>query len=150
MRAHRLTLPHGAWSEWVAGNCEFSIRTATNYIGAAERAIAALGEFGMTPSEADENALGMIRAQLEDMLGCDHLDEKRAALIASIRQHVAPLARPLKLKPRRAPRATGPRGFTAQAAPGVIERLRLTAPEVRQTILDAFRDAGHIFTASRS
>ena len=134
---HKHTLPHGAWAPFVADYCEFSIRTAANYLGAAQRAIAALGEFGIAPSHADENALGMIRAQLEDMLACDHLDERRAALIAAVRQPIMRLTRAVKPKPRCAPRPTGPRPLTMQSLPPLLARLRISASEVLQALADA-------------
>lgn len=131
------TLPHGAWMPFVAQYCEFSHSTANNYLGAAQRAIEALGEFGTAPSQADEHGLGIIKARLLDMLACDRLDERRAALIAAVCQPVTRPARAPKPKRTRAPRPTGPRPLTMQSLPPLLARIRITAPEVLQALADA-------------
>lgn len=53
----------GDWIRWVEENCEFTRRTATNYIQTAERAVKALHQCGV-PAEQLATPL-QVRVQLE-------------------------------------------------------------------------------------
>ena len=144
----KLTLPRGAWLPWVAVNCEYSSRTASSYLGAAERAVARLGgnpDFAdSAPSAMGARNFRALREHIAELLARAHLDEQRAALIAALiaaRRPAKPapeLPPPAPAKPR-APRPTGPRGITAKAAPALVSRLRLSPPEVLHTVLSELR-----------
>lgn len=56
----------------------------------------------------------------------------------------------IKHKSTRAPRPSGPRGFAMHDLPKVLERLRLSHPEVVQAIREAIPDKGSAFQHSLS
>lgn len=133
----RTALPHGDWIPWVEAHCEFSRRTASSYLGAAERAIAQLYP-GVPVEEIDPQAAWDDLARL---IETDHLAEQRAAVIAAIRPvptraELPPVA---QKKPRAPRKPQGLRPITAQAAPVLVNRLRIATPEVRAALFTDLR-----------
>ena len=136
---HKLGLPHGNWIPWVAGNCEYSRRTASSYLGAAERAMQTMGMTLPVPSELRKDHFDELKARVAELLEHDHLDEQRVALIAALRP-ASPNPLPAK-KSRPRPRPTGPRPlFSVKAVPKVVERWQVTPPALQHAFLDAIRD----------
>ncbi len=138
---HKLSLPHGVWIPWVEANCEYSRRTASSYLGAAERAMAQLGDASIgSPSTMDAAHCEQLKGRITEMLENDHLSEQRAALIAAIRPATQKQLPARKTKPR-SPRPPGPRPlFTPQAMPRVLERWQVTPPAAQHAFLDSIRD----------
>lgn len=137
---YKLTLPHGAWLPWVAANCDYCHRTATNHMRLAEKVAGQLGYASKDLLALDLAGYAALREVVAQYLAPERASE-RAALIAALNpppsEKSAPAA-PAPAKPR-APRPTGPRPLTAKAALPLAPRLRLAPPEVRAVLFTELR-----------
>lgn len=139
----REELPHGEWIPWVEANCEFSRRTATNYIQCAERAMLAYyNQTGAPLPVPDSGAGKALKQRILDILEDDSLTEERAALIAAVRPKPVKPELPPAPEPKPA-KQRGPRGpvvLSEKAVPKVAERLKTAPPPVRWALFSALRE----------
>src|SRR5436190_1404075 len=80
LMSQRATLSHGEWGKWVEANCDFTVRTATNYLAAAERAVAHFGS-AFPIQEQDHEA---IKNAILDLIARSD-SESRTLIIAALR-----------------------------------------------------------------
>ena len=138
---------HGHWLPWVAANCTFSRRTASEYLATAERAI---GNFqkahGLTfdpmKEEADDALLDCVEERIFELIEDRARTEEREQLLAALRpaKATAPTLPPMPAKARKAAPA-GPRPlFRPTHIPRVLDRWKATPPDAQHLFLDAIRE----------
>lgn len=144
--AKRAELPHGEWGPWVKANCGFTMRSASNYIACAERAVVALaGETGKVASAEELMSLEAVRdSAREDLLqwigpkadGADTAN--RDALIESIRKPKPALPSKPAAQPK-APRTPRPPAPPTKIAHRYAIKVRKAPEPVRVALFTELR-----------